>query len=84
MTVCLNGAKEICGLHLGGNAELTTSFILSAVMKATSRVSTIIEQIKKSVKIDHELRLTNYNYIENCGNYRIVLGKKKVLLVLTF
>lgn len=56
LTVGLNGFKELCSLHLGGKAELTSDVILSTVNKATSRAGFLIDEIKKAIKVDVELR----------------------------
>ena len=54
LTIGLNGFKELCGLHLGGKAELMPHVILNTVTKATHRANIVIEEIKTSIKIDNE------------------------------
>ncbi|XP_063922852.1 uncharacterized protein LOC135137195 [Zophobas morio] len=56
LTIGLNGFKELCGLHLGGKAELMPHVILNTVTKATHRANIVIEEIKTSIKIDNEAR----------------------------
>ncbi|RZB40100.1 RNase PH domain containing protein [Asbolus verrucosus] len=56
LIIGLNGFKELCGLHLGGKAELMPNTVLSTVNKATSRAAIVIEEIKNSIKIDNEAR----------------------------
>lgn len=52
LSVGLNAYKELCGLHLGGKAQLSTSVILETTNKAARRACQVIEMIKTQVEKD--------------------------------
>lgn len=56
LSVGLNAYKELCGLHLGGNAELTPDVILATTTKAAGRATIVVDLIKKALSDDHSSR----------------------------
>lgn len=52
LSIGLNAYKELCGLHLGGKAQLSTSVILETTNKAARRACQVIEMIKTQVEQD--------------------------------
>lgn len=57
LMIGLNAYKELCGLHLGGNALMTPQSILKCTSKAAARASVVIQQIKEALEKDQEHRL---------------------------
>ncbi|CAG9856221.1 unnamed protein product [Phyllotreta striolata] len=57
LSVGLNAYKELCGLHLGGKAELSTDLILSTTTKAANRAVLVVREIKEAIEKDAEKRL---------------------------
>ncbi|KAL3265563.1 hypothetical protein HHI36_009768 [Cryptolaemus montrouzieri] len=57
LTVGMNSYKELCGLHLGGKAELNPDILIQITQKAGNRAGIVVEQIKKAVKEENEKRL---------------------------
>ncbi|CAH1106284.1 unnamed protein product [Psylliodes chrysocephalus] len=57
MSIGLNAYKELCGLHLGGKAELSPDLILSTASKAANRAGLIVQQIKECIEKDTQQRL---------------------------
>lgn len=62
ITICLNAYKELCGLHLGGKAELTMDVILGITKKAAKRAETVITQIKEALEKDKESRFNSNSF----------------------
>lgn len=56
MSIGLNAYKELCGLHLGGKAELSPDLILSTASKAANRAGLIVQQIKECIEKDTQQR----------------------------
>ncbi|KAJ8940224.1 hypothetical protein NQ314_010787 [Rhamnusium bicolor] len=52
LSIGLNAYKELCGLHLGGKAELTPDVILNTANKAAMRAGIVAQLIKDSVEED--------------------------------
>ncbi|KAF7280504.1 exosome complex component Rrp45 [Rhynchophorus ferrugineus] len=57
LTIGLNSYKELCGLHLGGNARLATKDILETSSKAAKRATELVAIIKNAVEKDTQDRL---------------------------
>lgn len=57
ITIGLNAYKELCGLHLGGKAELVMEVILGVTRKAAKRAEIVISKIKEELEKDRETRL---------------------------
>lgn len=57
ITIGLNAYKELCGLHLGGKAELVMDVILDITRKAAKRAEIVISKIKEVLEKDRETRL---------------------------
>lgn len=57
LSVGVNPYKELCGLHLGGKADLTSNLILSTANKAAARAAIVVQQIKDSIEKDNQARL---------------------------
>lgn len=53
LSVGVNPYKELCGLHLGGKADLTPDLIMSAANKAAFRAGIIVQQIKDAIEEDN-------------------------------
>lgn len=60
LSIGVNPYKELCGLHLGGKADLTPNLILSTVNKAASHAASVVQQIKDAIEEDTKKR---YSYI---------------------
>lgn len=56
ITIGLNAYKELCGLHLGGKAELVMDVILGVTRKAANRAEIVISKIKEELEKDKETR----------------------------
>ncbi|KAF2883680.1 hypothetical protein ILUMI_22495 [Ignelater luminosus] len=63
LMIGLNAYKELCGLHLGGNALMTPQSILQCTSKAAARASVVIQQIKEALEKDQERRNQNKEFI---------------------
>ncbi|XP_072386170.1 uncharacterized protein Rrp45 [Diabrotica undecimpunctata] len=57
MSIGINSYKELCGLHLGGKADLAPDVILATASKAGKRAGMIVQQIKETVEKDSVERL---------------------------
>ncbi|XP_044749162.1 exosome complex component RRP45 [Coccinella septempunctata] len=57
LNVGMNAYRELCGLHLGGKAELTPDVLIRITQMAGARAAIVVEQIKKAVESDNEKRL---------------------------
>lgn len=60
LSIGVNPYKELCGLHLGGKADLTPNLILSTVNKAAGHAASVVQQIKDAIEGDTKKR---YSYI---------------------
>ncbi|KAL1505431.1 hypothetical protein ABEB36_005001 [Hypothenemus hampei] len=58
LSIGLNSYDELCGLHLGGKAQLSTNVILEITNKATKHACGIINLIKKGVELDTKKKLS--------------------------
>lgn len=58
LSVGVNPYKELCGLHLGGKADLTSNLILSTTSKAATRAAVVVQQIKDAIEKDNQMRYT--------------------------
>nr|CAH7729018.1 unnamed protein product [Callosobruchus chinensis] len=56
LSIGLNAYKELCGLHLGGKADLSPEVIIQTANKAAVRASSIVQQIKDVIEQDNETR----------------------------
>ncbi|KAJ8947198.1 hypothetical protein NQ318_015546 [Aromia moschata] len=56
LSVGLNAYKELCGLHLGGKADLSTDVILNTVNKAAVRAVIVVQLIKDAYEEDNKRR----------------------------
>lgn len=56
LSIGINPYKELCGLHLGGKADLTPALILSSANKAAARAAVIVQQIKDGIEEDNKKR----------------------------
>lgn len=56
LSIGVNPYKELCGLHLGGKADLTPNVILSTVNKAAAHAAVVVQQIKDAIEEDNEKR----------------------------
>lgn len=56
ITIGLNAYKELCGLHLGGKAELAMDVILGVTRKAAKRAEIVISKIKEELENDRKTR----------------------------
>lgn len=56
LTVGMNSYRELCGLSLGGNVELSPETILDITRKVASRVSYVVDEIKQAVQKNNENR----------------------------
>lgn len=56
LSIGVNPYKELCGLHLGGKADLTPTLILSSANKAASRAAVVVQQIKDAIEEDTKNR----------------------------
>ncbi|XP_056641620.1 uncharacterized protein LOC130448337 [Diorhabda sublineata] len=65
MSIGLNSYKELCGLHLGGKADLTPEMILTTANKAARRAGQIVQQIKETVEKENNERLEKQK--SGCG-----------------
>ncbi|KAH1027914.1 exosome complex component RRP45 [Dendroctonus ponderosae] len=69
LSVGLNAYKELCGLHLGGKAELSTDIILETTNKASKRAGCVVEIIKAAVEKDTNDKLamkdTGFHVLES-------------------
>lgn len=57
VNVGMNAYRELCGLHLGGKAELTPEVLIKVTQMAGARAAVVVEQIKKAVESDTAKRL---------------------------
>lgn len=56
LSIGVNPYKELCGLHLGGKADLTPNLILSTANKAAARAAVVVQQIKDAIEEDNKNR----------------------------
>lgn len=63
ITIGLNAYKELCGLHLGGKAELTMDVILGVTRKAANRAEIVITKIKEKLEKDIEARCERFSLV---------------------
>lgn len=56
LSIGVNPYKELCGLHLGGKADLTPNLILQTANKAATRAAVVVQQIKDAVEEDNKKR----------------------------
>lgn len=63
LSVGLNAYKELCGLHLGGKAELSTDIILETTNKAAKRAGCVVEIIKAAVEKDTNEKWVSTGYL---------------------
>lgn len=56
LTVGLNAYKELCGLHLGGKAQIDSQVILTTTEKAAKRALIVVGKIKHAVEENNKLR----------------------------
>ncbi|XP_022910314.2 exosome complex component RRP45 [Onthophagus taurus] len=52
LSLSLNAYKELCGVHLGGNAPIGIESIMKTTNSASKRAKEIIDYIKKSIEED--------------------------------
>ncbi|XP_066154347.1 uncharacterized protein Rrp45 [Euwallacea fornicatus] len=57
LNIGLNAYKELCGLHLGGKAQVTPRLILETTNKAANRAGKVVEMIKAAVEKDTNEKL---------------------------
>lgn len=57
ITIATNAYKELCTLHLGGNALMTPDVILKTTTKAAARACIVIQQVKDLIEEDSKVRL---------------------------
>lgn len=67
LSIGVNPYKELCGLHLGGKADLTSNLILSTASKAAARAAVVVEQIKDAIEKDNQMRYVAavFNFMVN-------------------
>ncbi|CAH2002422.1 unnamed protein product [Acanthoscelides obtectus] len=56
LSIGLNAYKELCGLHLGGKADLSPEIIIQTANKAAARASSVVQQIKDAIEQNNEIR----------------------------
>lgn len=56
LSVGMNAYRELCGMHLGGQALSDHQSILKVVQKAGSSAAEIVQLIKESLAADEEAR----------------------------
>ncbi|KAK3925461.1 Exosome complex component RRP45, partial [Frankliniella fusca] len=59
LSVGMNAYRELCGLHLGGQALSDHQSILKIVQKAGASAAEIVQLIKKALAEDEEARIKN-------------------------
>lgn len=60
LSIGINSYKELCGLHLGGKADLTPDVILKTSNRAATRSGIVVQQIKEAVEADNQKRYLSY------------------------
>lgn len=56
ITIGLNAYKELCGLHVGGKAELGVDVILNTTRNAADRAAIVVAKIKQALEHDKKAR----------------------------
>lgn len=77
MSIGLNSYKELCGLHLGGKADLTPEMILITANKAAQRACLVVQQIKETVEKEHQERLEKQKNGIGLGSLDLTIGDDK-------
>lgn len=88
LTVGLNSYKELCGLHLGGNADLSPEVILQTTNKAALHAGNIVKMVKEALENDSTSRYYfNIFYLYRLYIYNIVIffrAENKVIHLVDF
>ncbi|CAH1159455.1 unnamed protein product [Phaedon cochleariae] len=56
LSIGVNAYKELCGLHLGGKADLSPDLIIKTGNKAATRAAIVVQQIKDAIEKDNQKR----------------------------
>ncbi|KAK9885698.1 hypothetical protein WA026_012463 [Henosepilachna vigintioctopunctata] len=74
LNVSMNAYKELCGLHLGGKAELDIDVMIKITQKVGKRAVIVVEQIKRALELENSRRSKK----ESIGFHNLVSNSNEI------